>query len=175
MLRVEEIGVEDIEALCNYWLDSSDEHLVAMGVDLQLLPSRDQLEGMLLNQINTPYDQKSSFALIAHQNDRRLGHCNLSNIQDGEAYLHLHLWDADQRGKGHGTEMVRQSIPIFFDRIPIDTIWCMPYALNPAPARTLEKLGFEFLQRFTTVPGGINFEQEVNQYRLLRSEYEGWA
>ena len=40
----------------------------------------------------------------------------------------------------------------------------MLYAENPGPNRTLAKLGFRLIKRYRTVPGIINFEQEVNRY-----------
>ncbi|MFY9738664.1 MAG: hypothetical protein WAK11_06355, partial [Candidatus Cybelea sp.] len=44
------------------------------------------------------------------------------------------------------------------------SLYCEPYVENPAPNRALLKLGFRFIKRYRTVPGLINFDQEVNQY-----------
>lgn len=95
---------------------------------------------MLTNQIRLPYKEKSSLALIAEINGEPLGHCNVNDITFGlEAKMHLHLWNNNLRKKGLGTEMVLQSLPLFFDRLKLKTIWCEPYAENPAPNKTLKK------------------------------------
>jgi hypothetical protein len=51
-------------------------------------------------------------------------------------------------------------------------LYCEPYALNPAPNKTLEKLGFKFLKTYTTIPGWINFEQEVNLWELKNNIFK---
>ena len=43
-------------------------------------------------------------------------------------------------------------------------IYCEPYALNPAPNHVVPKCQFRFVKRYRTIPGAINFEQDVNQY-----------
>ncbi|WP_262713659.1 hypothetical protein [Panacibacter ginsenosidivorans] len=35
----------------------------------------------------------------------------------------------------------------------------------------MQKTGFEFLMQYRTVPGWLNFEQEVNLWRLTRERY----
>ena len=43
-------------------------------------------------------------------------------------------------------------------------LYCEPSVDNPAPNRALLKSDFCFIKRYRTVPGPINFEQDVNQY-----------
>jgi [ribosomal protein S5]-alanine N-acetyltransferase len=45
-------------------------------------------------------------------------------------------------------------------------ILCEPYAENPGPNRLLAKLGFRLVKRYRTVPGVINFDQEVNLWQM---------
>ena len=128
---------------------------------------------MLLNQIDTPDAQKASLAFVAEVNGVASGHCNVNPITFGkEATMHLHLWNAENRKKGLGTSMVLQSLPLFFNRLQLETLWCEPYALNPAPNKTLSKLGFEFVKKYRTVPGSLNFEQEVNRYQLTKEKFK---
>lgn len=49
-LSVREINLNDIDALCDYWLLSSEEHLVGMGLDLNKLPNRKDLSILLNNK-----------------------------------------------------------------------------------------------------------------------------
>ena len=170
---VRELAESDIVHIANYWLNSDQDFLLGMGVDPNKLPSGEELTKMLTNQIRLPYKEKSSLALIAEINGEPLGHCNVNELTFGlEAKMHLHLWNKNHREKGLGTEMVLQSLPIFFDRLKLKTIWCEPYVENPAPNKTLKKIGFEFVKKYLTVPGLLNFEQEVNRYKLTKEKFE---
>ena len=80
--------------------------------------------------------------------------------------MHLHLWNTGTRQKGMGTALVKLTLPFFFINYHIKKLYCEPYALNPAPNKTLEKAGFKFVKKFTTIPGWLNFEQEVNLWEM---------
>lgn len=170
---VRELAKSDIVLIADYWLNSDQDFLLSMGVDMNKLPSREEFAEMLAHQIRLPYKEKSSLALIAEINGEPLGHCNVNELTFGiEAKMHLHLWNKDYRKKGLGTEMVLQSLPIFFDKLKLKTIWCEPYAENQAPNKTLKNIGFEFVKKYLTVPGSLNFEQEVNRYKLTKEKFE---
>ena len=172
-VNVRDLTLDDIKYIADYWINSDPDFLVGMGVDLDKLPSRSGLTKMLTDQIRLPDSGKASLAMILELNGKPAGHCNVNGILYGqEAAMHLHLWTAEYRQKGLGTAMVLQSLPVFFDRLKLETLWCEPYAHNPAPNKTLEKIGFEFVKRYTTTPGSLNFEQEVNRYKLTRGRFE---
>ncbi|MCG8574441.1 MAG: GNAT family N-acetyltransferase [Flavobacteriales bacterium] len=172
-IQVRDLLPQDIPLIADYWLHSSNEHLEGMGVDLNKLPKREDLVQMLESQLQLDDDQKASLALIVAVDGKAAGHCNVNQITFGkEATMHLHLWNSDIRHKGIGTEMVLKSIPQFFERLQLKTLWCEPYAHNPAPNKTLQKIGFEFVKTYICVPGSLNFEQEVNQYKLSRENLE---
>lgn len=102
-----------------------------------------------------------------------IGHTNVNAIEFGQqAKMHLHLWQSGYRKQNMGTKLVRLSLPFYFERLQLQTLLCEPYALNPAPNKTLKKVGFEFIKKYRTIPGSINFEQEVNQWALTRAQYE---
>jgi RimJ/RimL family protein N-acetyltransferase len=172
-LSVRELQAKDIPLIADYWLNSEPDFLVGMGVDLAKVPSREELSTMLTHQLSLPISERMSYALIWLENDTPVGHSNVNKIEFGEsAYMHLHLWQPARRQKGAGTELVKQSLPYYFENLQLKTLYCEPYALNPAPNKTLAKTGFEFVKRHTTIPGTINFEQEVNRWQLTRERYE---
>ena len=76
------------------------------------------------------------------------------------------------RQQAMGTELVKKSLPFFFENLELQDLYCEPYTLNPAPSKTLEKVGFTFEKRYVTVPGALNFEQEVTRWHLGRAAYE---
>lgn len=168
-LSIREMRESDISFIADYWLKSDREFLSGLGVDLDKLPERGALTAMLQKQIALPYSEKHSLALIWQIDEKPVGHCNVNGIQFGkEATMHLHLWNVENRKRGIGLVLLRQSIPVFFEKLDLKTLWCEPYAHNPAPNKTLAKAGFEFVKCYTTVPGSLNFEQEVNRYRFDR-------
>ncbi|HLP11053.1 MAG TPA: GNAT family protein [Flavobacteriales bacterium] len=169
MLSIREIIPSDIPLLADYWLNADPAFMRGMGVDLSKMPSRDEWENMLAEQINSDYPDKKAYCIIWLNNGVPCGHSNINKIVFGdEASMHLHLWKNDTRNKGLGTEFVKLSIPLFFDKYRLKKLYSEPYALNPAPHRVLEKAGFIFVKEYTCVPGWINFEQTVKRWEIFR-------
>jgi RimJ/RimL family protein N-acetyltransferase len=166
-LSVREIQESDIELITRYWLEADDQYLVGMGVDLSKLPSEQEWKAMLLQQVQTPLEEKKSYCMIWQVENQPIGHSNVNKIIFGEeAYMHLHIWEPTIRKKGYGRHFIKLTVPHFFDKLHLKTLYCEPYALNPAPNKTLEKAGFSFIKEYTTIPGSINFEQPVKLWAL---------
>jgi RimJ/RimL family protein N-acetyltransferase len=172
MLAIRPLQHQDIPLFLNYWFDSEDSFLTGMGLDISRLPSRDQFAGMLEKLLATPVEQRISYAVVWLNDSQPIGHSNTNPTTFGEeAKMHLHIWNSSERKKGMGTELVKLSVAHYFDVLRLKTIWCEPYALNPAPHRTLEKAGFEFIKEYVTVPGIFNFEQPVKQWKMSRERW----
>lgn len=172
-ISAREIKIIDIELLADYWFKSDSDFFKKMGADKGKLPTRLRMEQMLAEQISLPMKNKNSYALIWELNGKQIGHSNVNNIIYGnKATMHLHLWKSNNRRKGTGTELVKKSLPFYFKNLKLKTLICEPYALNLAPNKTLEKVGFEFIKRYITVPGSLNFEQEVNRWELTKENFE---
>ena len=160
----------DYAGVLDYFLGADESYLRGMGVDPQRLPQRAAWLARLLPDLTRPDEHKQTFYLGWDYQGRRVGHCNVNQLLYGEcAYVHLHLWDAQIRRAGLGTELLRRSIRVFFQRFDLQSLYCEPYAENAAPNRVLTKAGFRWLKRYRTTPGLINFEQEVNRYVMDRS------
>jgi len=167
MLNVREIHVGDIPLIAKYWLNNDAEYLRGLGVDVLKLPTSQNFTAMLLSQINLPYPQKKGYALIWEANGKAVGHSNLNPVVYGEeASMHLHIWSEGNRKKGYGLELIKMSLPFYFDNMQLKRIVCEPYALNNAPNRVLERAGFAFVKEYVTTPGSITFEQPVKQWVL---------
>ena len=173
MLSVREMQPQDIDAIAQYWLNADHTFLTNIGVDLNKLPSKDQLTQMLLSQLNTPIEQRIAYCIIWELDGKSIGHCNTNpTIYGKEAYMHLHLWNASVRRKGLGTALVKMTLPYFFQKLELKKLYCEPYALNPAPNKTLKKIGFEFVKEYRTIPGSLNFEQPVERWELSYERFE---
>ena len=169
--QVREIRLNEIGLIADYWGSATSEYLRSMGADSTKMPPRDHFMDMLSGQLLLPYDQKAALALIWLLDEVPVGHCNVNQIQYGDqARMHLHLWNPISRQRGLGTELIRKSIPIFFEKLELTTLYCEPSALNSAPNKALAKAGFTFVKKYLTIPGSINFEQEVNQWKMEKSD-----
>ncbi len=171
-LSVREITARDIPLIIRYWLESPPDFLVGMGVALERMPAKQQWQDMLNEQLATPLLQKKSYCFIWLHNNEPVGHCNINKIApDREAYMHLHMWNGNLRNKGMGAELVKMTLPHLFNAYNLQKLYSEPYALNPAPNKTLSKVGFELERTMKTIPGWINFEQEVNLWVMTRSRF----
>src|SRR5258705_5077644 len=173
LLSVREIQQSDIEPITQYWLTPDPAFLTGMGVDLDKIPSKEEWMAMLSEQLAQPYPEKKSYCMIWLVDNKAIGHCNVNKIKFGEeAYMHLHMWNSDLRKKGMGTELVKMSVPYFFENLELKKIFSEPYALNPAPNKVLEKAGFTFMKEYLTIPGFLNFEQPVKCWELTYEQYK---
>ena len=167
-----ELQREDIPLIADYWLSADKAFLEGMGADIDKIPGREYWITMLSQQLEDSYSNKKSYATIWLAADLPIGHCNINKIVFGqEAYMHLHLWNASNRQKGSGTQLAKMSLPYFFEHFRLKILYCEPYALNPAPNKTLEKLGFTFIEEYVTTPGFLNFEQPVKRWAMSCDKY----
>lgn len=94
-----------------------------------------------------------------------IGHASINKIRFGEeAFIHLHLWSAPRRRAGLGTILFQLSAERFARDFELRRLYCEPYVENPGPNRVLPRAGFRFVKRYRTVPGPLNYEQDVDQY-----------
>ena len=173
MLSVREMQISDIPDFLKYWYDADPAYMLNMGVDINKMPPREQLYQMLLEQLNTPIENRRSCCVVWENDGEAIGHSNTNPTTYGdEAKMHLHLWSPEKRKKGMGTELVRMTLPYYFKNLKLKTLWCEPYALNAAPNKTLEKVGFTLVKEYFGVPSFISFEQPVKQWRMLHADFE---
>lgn len=172
-LSVREIKKSDVSLIIDYWYHADDAFLINLGVDINKIPSKEKWQAMFMEHISQPYQKKKSYCIIWQVDGIPAGHSNVNKIVFGqEAYMHLHLWKNEFRKLGYGTEFVKMTLPFFFENLNLKNLYCEPYALNPAPNKTLEKTGFEFVKEYVTIPGFLNFEQKVNLWKLSYKKFK---
>lgn len=166
-LNVREIQESDISFISDYWLNSEQDYLIGMGVDLKKIPAKEDLIATLTEQVYLPYLNKSSYGLIWELNGVPVGHCNIDKIDFGNsASMHMHLWNLENRGKRMGEQFVKLSIPYFFHNLKLKLIYSEPYFQNRAPHSVLQGCGFNCEEEYITTPGSLNFEQKVKRWVL---------
>lgn len=172
VLTVREIQKTDIPLIMDYWLTSEKSHLINMGVDPDKIPSPEGLANNLLNQIETPIQQRNSYCIIWQLNGEPVGHSNTNPTDFGnDAFMHLHIWKSNLRKKGMGFQLLKMTLPHFFENLKLKNLYSQPFALNIAPHKTLEKVGFKFVKEYITIPGSINYEQSVKLWHLSYEKY----
>ena len=173
VLSVREMIEDDIDLITQYFLTADSTFLKNMGVDIKKVPQKEEWRKILSEQLYHPYTQKKSYCIIWQLNDKPVGHSNVNKIIfEEEAYMHLHIWNADVRKKGMGTELVKKTLLYFFSNLKLKRLFCEPNAFNIAPNKTLEKSGFIFVKNYVTIPGWLNFEQPVNLWELTYDDFK---
>jgi ribosomal-protein-alanine N-acetyltransferase len=133
-------------------------------VDPSKLPGKEKWLNLLADEQRQPLQNKKFYYVIWLLNNTPVGHSNINKIIFGEeAYMHLHIWNSDKRQKGIGLEFIKMSLPYYFDKLKLKRLYCEPSALNPAPNKILQKIGFDFEKKYEIIPGWINFYQTVNR------------
>ena len=169
-LNVREMQVAEIPRIVSYFHDGEAAYMRAMGVYVPALIPRAQWQAQLEADMAKPMATREFLYTIWEQDDQPIGHCNVNKLVYGNhAYMHLHMWSQPKRRQGFGVELVRRSVRIFFERLALQTLFCEPYALNPAPNKTLPKVGFRYLYTHETTPGPFNFHQPVARWVYRRN------
>ena len=164
---VREMTKDDVDSIIDYFLNADMEYLNGRGVDINKLPSKLDWTKIILTEFEKKFEYKKLYYLIWEIEGMPVGHSHINDIIFGqEAFMHLHLWNSDNRQKGNGSYFVNKSLPYYFQNFKLQTLFCQPYSLNPAPNKTLEKVGFIFMKKYETVPTPINFRQYVNLWKL---------
>ncbi len=172
-ISVREMQERDIDLITDYFLNADDAFLKKMGVDVSRVPDRKGWRELLSKQLHQSYNEKTSYCIIWQMDNKPVGHSNVNKIIFGqEAYMHLHLWNADTRKKGSGAALVKMTLPFYFRNLQLKRLYCEPNAFNPAPNKTLEKVGFKFIKKHITTPGWLNFEQPVNRWNMTKEDLE---
>lgn len=164
-----EMRLDETKAMIRYFLKADRAFLRGMGIDPNKLPAESTWFELLRQDFALPLQQKHFYYLVWEDDGVTLGHCNINKIAFGDAaYLHLHIWNANNRRLGCATHLLKPSIVHFFERFELRELFCEPYASNPAPNKTLPKVGFRLVKTYQTTPGWINFHQPVNRWVLDR-------
>lgn len=153
---IREMKPSDAVIRINYFHDSSDQHLRRLGVDRDLLPTRNDWHDFLEEDGRRPIHHRRNYALVWELDGQPVGFSSADRITFGkEAFLHLHILRPDQRRTGLGVEFLKRSAAIYFDVLQLDRLFSEPNAFNTAPNRALQRAGFRYLFTHVTVPGPL--------------------
>jgi RimJ/RimL family protein N-acetyltransferase len=168
-LSVREMTPPETGIIIDYFHDSTPEHLEMLGVDPTRLPPRESWHEGFQRQAALPIERRNALFVIWLSDGRPVGFSTSNKIVYSEqADMHLHVTDPACRNMGIGTECVRRSADLYFERLKLKRLFCEPNAFNVAPNRALQKAGFKYLKTHMTVPGPLNFHQAVTRWVMER-------
>lgn len=168
-LRVRPWVDDDVDDIVRYWMTISEDDAERMGCDLARFPSAEAYKRMLEEQLHAPTETTTAFYSMWIVNGATVGFASLKNIRFGvRGEMHLHLWDANQRGKGIGGRLFCMSAMDFFERFRVSEIVCEPSANNPHPNRMLQKVGFPLKGSRVGRSSDISKEMLLNTYAITK-------
>lgn len=171
--HIREMKSGDQYRVIDYFLNADIEFLDGMGVERGKLPDRETWSSLISEDLRQPLKKRQFYYLLWEFNGEPVGHSNINKIIFGqEAYMHLHLWEPELRKAGLGQWFVSECIIKYFEKFNLEVLLCEPYAQNPGPNKTLEKMGFSLVKTYDTVPGWINYHQTVNRWVLTRDTWQ---
>jgi RimJ/RimL family protein N-acetyltransferase len=163
-LRLDEFGFR-----VDYFHEASDEYLLKLGVDRELLPDREEWIAYYEEDFARPLAERESYHLGWELDDRLIGFSSTDHIEFGEqAFMHLHIVEEPRRRQGLGTEFVRLSVDEYFRALELKRLFCQPNAYNVAPNRALQKADFSYVFTKEMQPSVINFPQPITRWVLER-------
>ena len=175
-LTVRPLVSEDFDGYIAYFTRVSKADAERMGLAIDKVPSPTQLRSDLETMIATPVDRLRSFVLAWCIDGKTIGHSSLKNIVPGESgSMHLHMWRADLRGRGHGPRLFCLSALDFYERFNLKRIMCEPKADNRMANRLLQKIGFPLVVTYVGASSELAFVCELNRYEILRAVAERYA
>jgi RimJ/RimL family protein N-acetyltransferase len=168
-LRVRPWVQDDISKIVRYWKTISEADAERMGCDLPRFPSSEEYERILGEQLQAPHETAIAFYSMWVANGETIGFASLKNIQYGiRGEMHLHIWDASERGKGIGSRLFCLSAIDFFERFKVREIVCEPQASNPYPNRMLRKVGFPLTGSRMGRSSELSKELLLNTYAITK-------
>lgn len=163
------MALAEANLVIDYFHHSTPEHLEMLGVDPTRLPTPDAWRERFQDEFSLPLDKRLGFFVIWLLDYQAVAFSSCNKIVFGErANMHLHVAEPQRRHQGTGTECVRRSVEIYFQKLRLKSFFCEPNAFNVGPHRTLQKVGFKYLKTHMTVPGPLNYYQAVTRWVLER-------
>ena len=133
----------DYKHIIDYFLGGSDDFLKGMGVAREKLPDRVSWLRILLENHEARIEDKSFFYVIWMVGQKTIGHSNINKIVFGEeAYVHLHMWREDIRKSGLGFELMKNSIPYYFEIFQLKHLFLRALRIEHCSKQNIEEIGF---------------------------------
>lgn len=112
----------DLPAIVDYWISSPQEYLDFMGVDRQLLGSKEDIFRRFSKAIRTGDPSQSIISLGIALDERLVGYTLLNRYSEDVNYSHWHIIVPNLRARGLSTALYPYRIRTYFDVAPISQL-----------------------------------------------------
>lgn len=164
-LSIRPLEENDIPNIVQYWFENSDENMLQIGADKSKFSSPTEFAQSLKTACHTPLAQSKVYYLVWLIDNQPIGYNALKDIATNEiAHMHLHMWNADYRGKGYGAKLFCMAALEFYNLFNLKMILCEPHSSNPMPNRMLSKIGFKKWKTYISTSSELALTCELNSY-----------
>lgn len=175
-LEARPMRADEAPLVAGYFLGLGDADMERMGlVQRARLPARDAWTTALRAAIAQPDAQATAAYTTWLVDGAPVGFSSLKDLHVGhDARMHLHMWSAPHRGRGHGAALFCMTALQGFERFRLQRIVCEPRAANAMPNRMLAKAGFPLLRAYEGAASELSAVTTLNQYDVRRDVAEGY-
>ena len=115
-VSVREMHVSEVGIRIRYFHEASDDYLLALGVDRDLLPEPEAWLSFFERDYERPLTERAHYALVWELDGQMVGFSSLDHIVFGEeAFMHLHIVEHSWRRRGLGANFVKLSASKYFE------------------------------------------------------------
>jgi RimJ/RimL family protein N-acetyltransferase len=131
---------DDIPLFVTWMSDDRTARTLGHRAPISIASEEQWFDRMLADQGRGGY----FFVACLLEDDRPIGTIGLFDLDlvDGSAGLGISVGDPADRGRGHGTDMLRALLAFGFRNLRLERIWLDVYDFNPGARRVYERVGF---------------------------------
>ncbi len=159
----------DIPLFVAWFNDYATSRTLGLRAPMSVAMEEQWFERAVANQGKEGYH----FVACLLEDDRPIGTVGLFDLDlnNGGAGLGISIGEADDRGKGHGSDMLRALLAFGFASLRLERIWLDVYDFNPGARRVYQRVGFvdEGVSRHAIFREGVY--RDLHRMAILADEW----
>ena len=164
---------DDLPMFVGWFNDYAMSRTLGIRSPMSLAMEEQWFERAVADQEKTRYH----FVACLLADDRAIGTIGLFelDLNNGSAGLGLSIGAAADRGRGHGTDMLRALLGFAFGHLRLERVWLDVYDFNPDARRVYQRVGFldEGVSRHAIFREGAY--RDLHRMAILRDEWAAQA
>jgi RimJ/RimL family protein N-acetyltransferase len=160
---------EDIPLFVRWFNDYATSRTLGLRSPMSIAMEEQWFERAVADQGKTGYH----FVACLRADDRPIGTIGLFDLDlnNGSAGLGISIGEAADRGRGHGTAMLRALLAWAFGQLRLERVWLDVYDFNPGARRVYQRVGFvdEGVSRHAIFREGAY--RDLHRLAILRDEW----
>jgi hypothetical protein len=165
-----DFSAQDVDAVIEYWLTSSDDFLDFMGVDRNRLGTAQDISRRFLSAIRTGDPNQKTIAFTITLNGELAGYTLLNRYTPEQNYSHWHITAPHLRASGISTALYPHRIKTYFELFPMERLIHQTRTRNAAVNRMLDKYVPIAETTHVEQPDGVALPGEFHLRYVRRSD-----